>query len=125
MMNEISKYAKTLINDYAEEYQNYFEESNKNQSYFLGLRMELFGYIATLEAENEKLKAEAEKYEWKQGHPEHENIVNVLVKPFEDYGDVKPFYATNRWDLEAGEWFFDKYFVEVLAYAEIRPWKEQ
>lgn len=63
MMNEISKYAKTLINDYAEEYQNYFEESNKNQSYFLGLRMELFGYIATLEAENEKLKAEAEKYE--------------------------------------------------------------
>lgn len=64
-------------------------------------------------------KGELEKYDWKQGHPEHENEVLICT---DNYG--KKFYTTNSW--KKGEYWNNLFQGKYIAYAEIRPFgKEQ
>ena len=137
MMNEISREAKELVENVSE-----LADDARRRCYQKDVcdelhqaQAELIDYIATIEAENARLKeeldneqehandlwdelleakGELEKYDWKQGHPEHENEVLICT---DNYG--KKFYTTNSW--KKGEYWNNLFQGKYIAYAEIRP----
>jgi len=86
---------------------------------------------AELKAENERLKTELEKYDWKTGEPEVAGEYWVAAQDIE--GNL--VYDKNVWLVDKNYSMWEYYgwrddetgepLSDVLAYAEIRPWKEQ
>lgn len=143
MSNEISISPESmkLIDNMAEElFESTIENPDIEPSHaYCYAREKLDQHIATLEAENKALKAEAAKYEWKTGHPEHENEVLIKTQWIVE-GKVIILNHVDYWNNDKGSWnsfnsdcktlesfhyrVLWKCTPEVLAYSEIRPWKE-
>ena len=131
MSNEISNEAEQLL---AETIGMYMSEGCDYEGQPLKYDPEVLfkTYIANLEAENRSaktevatlvteiaaLKADAAKYEWQEGHPEHENDVLICTK--NKYG--KRFYTTNRWIN--GEFWDNLYHGKFIAWCEIRKYEK-